>query len=92
MFGGIFTILMAKALIITEYKSRIRLSIIIYIILVWNCQKLSSFCVGSMCYYCVCYITIDTSKHYISDKDARIDAAAEAAGSLFIQLTPWLHV
>ncbi|WP_292144836.1 hypothetical protein [Butyrivibrio sp.] len=45
-----------------------------------------------MCYYCVCYITIDTSKHYISDKDARIDAAAEAAGSLFIQLTPWLHV
>ena len=27
--------------------------------------------------------TIDTSKHYISDKDARIDAAAEAAGKLF---------
>jgi len=27
--------------------------------------------------------TIDTSKHYISDKEARIDAAAEAAGKLF---------
>ena len=27
--------------------------------------------------------TIDTSKHYISDKEARIDSAAEAAGKLF---------
>lgn len=27
--------------------------------------------------------TIDTSKHYISDKEERIDAAAEAAGKLF---------
>ena len=27
--------------------------------------------------------TIDTSKHYISDKEARIDKAAEAAGTLF---------
>ena len=27
--------------------------------------------------------TIDTSKHYISDKEKRIDAAAEAAGKLF---------
>ncbi|MBE5838014.1 acyltransferase family protein [Butyrivibrio sp.] len=56
LFGGICTIILAKALIGTDDKNAIKVCTMIYLISVWYYQKISSFYVGSLCYYCVFYI------------------------------------